>query len=293
MPLPIAVGALLAYKAKRLLFTQAVAGVVLVFPLLGFVLPWPAGRDQGQPAVRILSYNVNSGYGGFDKIVAEIDGFSPDIVMLQELFGGSDRASELMKARYSTVQVSTQFLVASRYPIVSSLDPDKLPHEGRLRSPRFVEHVIDTPIGRIAFYNVHPVSPRPGWGAGLRREILSGRLFRGDNAAVLESDAALRGEQVEAFARFADEEHDPVVIAGDTNLPSLSLFLNRYLSRYHDGFRDAAWGFGYTFPTDRGPWMRIDRILSSDQLRFVGFEVGRSGVSDHFCVVADLQRQKR
>jgi endonuclease/exonuclease/phosphatase (EEP) superfamily protein YafD len=82
-----------------------------------------------------------------------------------------------------------------------------------------------------------------------------------------------------------------VVIAGDTNLPGLSHVLHRYLSRYQDGFAKAGWGFGYTFPTrPRGPWMRIDRIVASDELRFVRFRVGRSLASDHECVVADLQR---
>jgi endonuclease/exonuclease/phosphatase (EEP) superfamily protein YafD len=294
LPLPFTVAGLLAYRARRLLATQLLAFVLLVFPLMGFVLPWPVGRHAGQPVLRVLSYNVNSGYGGFDKILAEIDRFSPDVVLIQELFAGNEQIGELLTSRYPTVQVSTQFLVASRHPILSNLDPEKLPHEGRLRSPRFVQYIIETPLGRIAFYNVHPVSPRPAMyrvrGKGLRREILSGRLFAGENVAALESDSALRGEQVEAFARFADQERDPVVIAGDTNLPGLSVFLSRHLSRYRDGFRKASWGFGYTFPADKSPWMRIDKILASDELRFVGFEVGRSLASDHLCVVADLER---
>jgi endonuclease/exonuclease/phosphatase (EEP) superfamily protein YafD len=64
------------------------------------------------------------------------------------------------------------------------------------------------------------------------------------------------------------------------------------LSVYQDGFRKAGWGFGYTFPNDRRPppWMRIDRILATDQLRFVRFDVGDSRASDHRCVVADVQK---
>jgi endonuclease/exonuclease/phosphatase (EEP) superfamily protein YafD len=297
-PLPITVAALLAYKEKRLLVTQAVAALIVVFPLMGFVLPWPAGRDESEPVVRVLSYNVNSGYGGVDKIIAEIDGFSPDIVLLQEIFTNHDTVKELMQARYPAVQLSTQFLVASRFPILSTVDPERLPHEGRLRSPRFIQYLIDTPLGHVAFYSVHPISPRTGiyvlrGKQGLKRELLSGRFFVGENAAVLESDSALRAEQVEAFSHFAGQEHDPVVIAGDTNLPALSNVFARYLSQYQDGFRRASWGFGYTFPADKAPWMRIDRIMATDELRFVGFEVGKARVSDHLCVVADLQRAKR
>jgi hypothetical protein len=170
-----------------------------------------------------------------------------------------------------------------------------LPHDGRLRSPRFLKYTVDTPIGRIVLYNVHPVSPRSGIyslrGKGLRREIMSGRLFSGDNAGVLASDSSLRGEQIEAVGHFADQESDPVVIAGDTNLPGLSVYLS-HLSKYRDGFRQASWGFGYTFPADKRPWLRLDRIMASKELRFVGFEVGSSKVSDHHCVVADLQRDR-
>jgi endonuclease/exonuclease/phosphatase family metal-dependent hydrolase len=129
-------------------------------------------------------------------------------------------------------------------------------------------------------------------GKGLRREILSGRIFGGENSEVLQSDTILRGQQIEAAGRYADQEQVPVVIAGDTNLPGLSVYLSSYLSRYHDAFRQASWGFGYTFPADKTPWMRIDRVMASDELRFVGFQVGGSKLSDHLCVVADLQRAK-
>jgi hypothetical protein len=53
----------------------------------------------------------------------------------------------------------------------------------------------------------------------------------------------------------------------------------------------AGWGFGYTYPYNLFRWMRIDRIMASDQLRFVGFQRGSSTASDHVCVVADLQRR--
>ena len=86
-------------------------------------------------------------------------------------------------------------------------------------------------------------------------------------------------------------EKGPVIIAGDTNLPGLSFVFHRSLSGFQDGFTRAGWGFGYTFPTNHVPWMRIDRVLASDELRFVRFEVGKSLVSDHHCVVADLQRR--
>ena len=51
----------------------------------------------------------------------------------------------------------------------------------------------------------------------------------------------------------------------------------------------AGWGVGYTYPNDRRPWMRIDRMLGSGGVRFSGFSVGDSKASDHLCVVADVE----
>jgi endonuclease/exonuclease/phosphatase family metal-dependent hydrolase len=99
---------------------------------------------------------------------------------------------------------------------------------------------------------------------------------------------------VRTFSSLAGGETEPVVIAGDTNLPGLSLVFARYLSGYQDGFEKAGWGFGYTYPTNknRPPWMRIDRILATASLRFERFEVGASSASDHRCVVADIRSRE-
>lgn len=125
----------------------------------------------------------------------------------------------------------------------------------------------------------------------MKREILSGRIFSSRSSDVFQESSRLMTLQVQAFTEAAHRETDPVIIAGDTNLPGLSHTFNHYLSAYQDGFIEAGSGFGYTFPTTRLPWMRIDRILASEPLRFVRFEVGSSSASDHLCVVADLERR--
>jgi vancomycin resistance protein VanJ len=295
-PLPFVVLALLWLGPRRLLWTQLAAALVVVFPLMGLVVPWPTPRTAGAATVRVLSYNIDSAVNGFDELVREIDRYSPDIVTLQEI-GSVESLGALLRARYPTVNVRNQFIIATRYPILSTLDPEKLENEGRLRSPRFVQQVLDTPLGRIALYNVHPVSPREAFyelrGKGSRRDFLLRGWLRdllssGSNL-IFEGNAGLRALQVHTFADAARQETLPVLIAGDTNLPGLSFVLHRDLSRFRDGFDAAGAGFGYTFPGGRRPWMRIDRVLASESFRFVGFQVGTSFASDHRCVVADLQ----
>ena len=294
-PLPMVLLALGLLKLRRTLWVTLGASLSVWLLLMGFVLPWPASIDHGAPVVRVLSFNCNSGNGGLDAIVEEIDRFSPDIVLLQEV-GPPEKLALLLQARYPTVRAATQFIVASRFPILSTFDPDKLLYHDQMRSPRWLEQVIDTPLGPVSVFNVHPLSPRDGLfsirgNAGLRREILSGRILSSSHSDPIEKNAGLRALQVQAFADAARREKGPVIIGGDTNLPGLSYVFHSRLSGFADGFTRAGWGFGYTFPTNHMPWMRIDRILASDELRFVRFEVGTSLVSDHHCVVADLQRR--
>ena len=134
-----------------------------------------------------------------------------------------------------------------RFPIQATVDPAKLPVDGRQRSPRVLRYLIETPLGPIAFYNVHPISPRHGLWAlrtgGFKRGLLTGALINGETAKILQADGRLRDRQVEQFAADADKETVPVIIGGDTNLPGLSPALG-YLSRFNDGFR-AALGDGF------------------------------------------------
>jgi endonuclease/exonuclease/phosphatase (EEP) superfamily protein YafD len=293
-PLPVLLIALYLVGARRAFWLLIVSSLPIFLVLMGFVFPWPTRADRGAPVVRVLSFNVDSGAGGLERIVAEVDKYSPDIVLVQELGPQDKKTAALFAARYPTVRYATQFLVATRFPITSSREPETFSYEGRQRSPRWTQQVIETPLGPIAFYNVHPISPREALyalrGNGLKNEMLEGHGFSGESKEVVKSNTGLRVQQIGDFARAAADETIPVVIAGDTNSPGLSNLLSRELARYQDGFVKAGWGFGYTFPTTRGPWMRIDRMFASEALRFVRFQVGRSTVSDHDCIVADLQR---
>jgi len=86
---------------------------------------------------------------------------------------------------------------------------------------------------------------------------------------------------------LATAESNPVVVAGDTNSPGLSKGIARNFATFHDGFETVGLGLGYTYPA-RLRWMRLDRIFASNFFRFVNFKVGCEGVSDHLCVLGDL-----
>ncbi len=289
LPLVPLVLGLLVVRAHKFLWTQVVAAVLVVFPLMGLVLPWFSPRVSSAQ-IRVLSYNVNTSYGGEDGIFQGITQYSPDVVLLQESTPSSG-LGERLSERYRTVLVSTQFLLATRFPLLETYTPKKLPYLGERRSPRFMRHLLQTPLGNIAFYNVHPHSPRQALramrGEGMKHELSTGRFFRGVASPDFLANAGLRELQVSTIVGLAEREKTKVIIAGDTNLPHLSRLFTRELSGYRDAFRDASSGFGYTFPT-RYPWMRIDRILTDPSLVATTFSVDCGKVSDHHCVVADI-----
>jgi endonuclease/exonuclease/phosphatase family metal-dependent hydrolase len=292
-PLPFAAVGLWAFGPRKLLYSQIVAALLVLFPLMGFVLPslLPGAQASG-PGFRVLSFNVDSMKEGSARVAAAIERENPDIVLLQEYWGGQGEFVERLHRTFATVHVSTQFIVATRFAMVNVTDPQRIPYYGSARSPRFMRYVLTTPLGPVAVYNVHPVSPRFGLytlrGQGLRHEILSGRLFAAARSGPIREDTGLRVLQVRAVASLAKQETLPVLVAGDTNLPSLSPTLSEHLSWLTDGFGSAASGLGYTFPSRR-PWMRIDRILASSALGFSSFKVSCLDASDHLCVVADIQ----
>jgi endonuclease/exonuclease/phosphatase (EEP) superfamily protein YafD len=288
--IPVAVLALASagFGPRRLLAVHAVAAVVIALPIMGLRGFGPDAATAGAPRMRLLSFNVGSGRRSIPAAVAEIRSIAPDIVVLQE---SSQEINDVVAAAVPgfATQTSTQFWIASRYPIVELHDPPKLKFGGVDRSPRFVRITLDSPLGRVDLYNIHPISPRDAID-GVRSDGRDARDAHGDRG-VVGSNTALRRLQLEEISRLATSSSHPVIIAGDSNLPTSSRLLAELLGRWQDGFAAVGRGFGYTFPVGRhGAWMRIDRILAGPEFRFLQFGVGKGAGSDHYCVWADIER---
>jgi endonuclease/exonuclease/phosphatase (EEP) superfamily protein YafD len=292
LPLPVVTLLVLWRLPRRWLLSQLVALVLVLFPLMGLRLPGAPGATAGAFHLRLFTMNTAQGQFGTDKIIAEVQASGADVVLLQETTQGQYADLRQSLPGYFH-QDSGQFWLASRFPLEELDQPPFIPHAGKMRSPRFVSYVVKTPVGRVRIYNVHIISPRDALdevhGEGLKREIASGRLFRGTAAGAVDDNTQLRIAQLQAISDGAHRSADPVLIAGDTNLPTLSWALGHYLGDFQDGFSQAGSGFGYSFPAGRRTWMRIDRILGDDHFRFLSFKVLRSRASDHYAVMADLE----
>jgi endonuclease/exonuclease/phosphatase family metal-dependent hydrolase len=293
LPLLVLVPWLLLTQRRRLLWTQLIALTLTLFPLMGLVLPWPPAQNQSA-SFKLLTFNISNVPSDEQRILSAIDAMGADLVLLQEVPGWATPIVAGLRSRFAHVEASSQFVIASRFPILESNSPGRISHSDRRRSPRFMRHLVQSPLGTLAVYNVHPISPRGALGVHSSRDLFhrlrTGKILGGDPETDMSHNATLRAQQIATAAGMASREVHPVLIAGDTNLPGLSAALHRYLSRYRDGFRSASWGFGYTFP-QRFPFLRLDRILAGPELDFSEFDIGCRGASDHLCVAARVIRR--
>ena len=295
LPLPFVVLALRLAAPRRLLWLVPVAVALLLFPLMGLHI----GRGvlvksarAAQPGLRIVSYNMSS--ADHAALVAQtIASAKADLVLLQEwdareapFLAGLDLAG------YQT-HFDGQFGVLSRFPISDVHLPPRVTIAGSESRPaEFIRYRIETGLGPITVFNVHPLSPREslmkfGGATLLEPQLRRHKPGREDGTAALKRNALLRWRQAEAIVAQAAEISGPVIIAGDTNLPGLSRIYAQTLAGYTDGFAEVGRGFGYTFPASH-PWMRIDRILASGHLAFERFDVLPGPGSDHLAIAAEL-----
>lgn len=292
VPIPGLALALVLAKRQSALWTQALTLGVVLFPLMGLTLPGPRVYALGTPALRVLSFNVDSGLAGVPRIVAAVERIDADIVALQEAKAATAELESALAKRYRYVEERPYSLIASRFPIVEVTDHAKIAIGDWSRSTRFQRHVLQLPSGRLAFYNVHPISPRGALNIHRFRHAFhafrTGEAVNHESISALEYNVELRRRQIEEVSRLALAERGPVVLAGDFNLPALSQVFQSNLGTFQDGFSVAGAGFGYTFPA-RFPWMRLDRVLASYDLRIVDFAVDCAGLSDHHCVVAEIR----
>jgi endonuclease/exonuclease/phosphatase (EEP) superfamily protein YafD len=293
LPLPFITLALLAFGPRRLLLTQVLAAALLAFPLLGLSLSLARAPTPGASHLRVLSYNVATGPYGTDKLMAQLRGAKPDLILLQE---SSLETNDAVRAAFPGffLRADSEYLLASRFPIAEvAVAPPVPTRYGRDAVPPFVRYRLTTPTGPISLWSVHATSPHTVLedmrGEGLRRELTSGRLFVMPTAPAVAANALLRAGELETIAAQAAASADPVIIAGDTNSPGLSWALGHWLGRFQDAFAVVGNGLGYTFPAPKRPWMRIDRVLVGPNIRVLAFEVLPRGPSDHLGVVADLE----
>jgi endonuclease/exonuclease/phosphatase family metal-dependent hydrolase len=292
LPLPLLIVALLLARSYRLLATQVAAALILLFPLMGLHLGGARSATAGALRFRLFALNIGLAKNGTGEILERIRGANPDVIVLEEVDDDNVEPLRFGLPGYAFRHLD-QFVIASRFPVEEEVVPPPIRIDGRARSAQYARCRLITPAGPIRLFAAHPISPHDAFdrlrGRGLRHELLSGRIFQAASARAMEPNTRERLEQVGALAADAAKSSDPVLIAGDTNLPGLSWAFSHWLGGLSDGFAEVGRGFGYSYPAQRMVWMRIDRILAGSRFRFLDAATVSPRVSDHLAVTADLE----
>lgn len=294
LPLPFVAAAAWLWAPRRFLALQAVSLAVLVFPIMGLSLGPDRWRAPAAgPVLRVLSLNVGFAADTATAVARQAAATGADVVLLQDA-GRTvpQRITRLLQGW--SVRTDGEFVIATRHRIREVYVPPRLVYAQGSGGAHYVHYALDTPIGPVDVLNVHPTTPRPAIeelrGNGFRGEILSGRLFSSRAGGAMDWNVFRRNRQLEGIAARAAASPNPLVIAGDTNLPHQSRMLREHLGPFDDAFVRAGVGFGYTFPAKR-PWMRIDRVLMNR--KFVALEawVWDAPATDHRGIAATLARR--
>lgn len=250
--------------------------------LLGANIPANRPNASERPVVRVLTFNIHQGSYGMRSLVEVISREKPQVICLQEVNPADRRGDcvDLLAAFLGgkwEVRRFADCATLSRLRVVRWTRYDLPLHTGR--------GIVETTLqahGRVfTVLNTHvsfSSSDRPA-AVG---ESSIGRMAR------MES---IIDDQVAFVVSTAMSRREPVVIAGDFNLPPLSAPYRRISSVYPDAFRSAGWGMGLTFKTQR-PYQRIDYIFVDQRFGVSRCYVPSGRASDHRPVVADIVLQR-
>jgi endonuclease/exonuclease/phosphatase family metal-dependent hydrolase len=245
----------------------------------------PAASHQ---ALRVMTYNIESGNGNLDRTAGSIRRAAPDLVGLQEVdvhwaerSNFVDQAAALgaslaMEVRFARIyqfpgQDSTkpmrEFGVAllSRYPIVA-----------------WTNH----PLMRLSTQQQNPVpAPLPGF---LEARInVAGSEIRVFNTHLdYRSDPSVRAQQVREIIGFIGDSPVPTLLLGDLNAKPDAPELQPLLRKLDDTWPLSA-GDGFTYPAT-APVRRIDYVLASKHFLVRSASVEESLASDHRPVIVNL-----
>ncbi|HEX8697643.1 MAG TPA: endonuclease/exonuclease/phosphatase family protein [Myxococcaceae bacterium] len=236
--------------------------------------------SRGPGELRLMTYNIKSAIRGMDGVVEVIREASPDIVALQEVdrgsqrAGGLDQAAELSRrtglpyhAHFRTRDMfggAYGIALLSRFP-VEALEQYPLPMTPG-GEPRTVVHALLRVDGHeVSVYLTHLVHPP----------------FRD----------RIRLRQSALIASLLERDSRPKILMGDLNDGPDSTAVRLLRRSMKDTFDASGSGPPGTFPLPLPfrPSVRIDYVLACDAFTPLRSQVLRVEASDHYPVVADVR----
>lgn len=278
-PLPLlAVGARKSRGRRGAWGVQALAGLLVLGPYMGFNLP--IGREARARGVRFRVLSLNRAAEAVDrhKLAALVEREDVALVLFQE---PSYRPDGEFLPRGWVRDGAHQ--VATRFEIVREWGWDEPYYEYGVWPVRLGRVRLRTPEGaEFVAASVHFPTIRYGFE----------RLAAGDVDG-MRGQIGWRLYQRDRLLAGLDEVGDlPLLFGGDFNATPDSPLFDPIRARFRSAFERAGWGFGYTRPT-RLPWVRIDQLWVDDRWAVARCWVGPDLGSDHLPLIAEVVLRDR
>jgi endonuclease/exonuclease/phosphatase family metal-dependent hydrolase len=279
----------------RLLVPGALSIVFVFFFYEDLELQGSRSPRSGATCLKVLSNNI--GQHGKYRLTPFLDQQNPDLILLQEAAGRGKGYVEQYGEKGLNTLFAGEFICASRYPLLSGDQVADIRCGGRPVAARFV---LDMAGRKVVVYNVHIASPRNLLGKlrgrGLVAQFLHdlGLSIGRDYGA--QEKVAARLVAAEALAQRVAEETDPVIVAGDFNIPARGRAYHVFANQLTDTFEARGRGYGFTFPGKTrnpfslfGPWLRLDMVFAGKDWRVLSSMVEPERPSQHRAIVATLE----
>lgn len=233
-----------------------------LFVLCSFNVPLRrASSSEG--GLTVLSFNIQSGSLGTAAVSEHIVRSGAELVFLQEC--PEEMAAAVCPAGWHRVAGGDLAIMS--------------PHE--LTEPRVVN--LAEGIGYRPM-----LSASMAWGGRTLRVydlhftllFFGLSIFSRPAQMPTEMSRSLASRRVQAATFLQNLADGPCIVAGDLNAPPRDEAVQTVHTRLRDAFDDAGWGLGSTFSATT-PVVRIDYILSSEDMRTASCDVLPEVASDH------------
>jgi vancomycin resistance protein VanJ len=251
----------------------------------GALLVPPAPAPAEGTPLRVVTFNQLHSNRSTEEIVAAIRAQDADVVALQELsWNVADAAEEQLSDLYPYQQL-LQREWPSRLGLLSRYPFEVGPVDGEVKRQLVTLDVTGSPVTLI---NVHLPSPE------YETTVLPFRRL----ALPSGYEPFWREREARHLLATIDEIEGPLILLGDHNTSDREPLYQEFAARLTDVYRETSWGFGHTYPTNRGyfgfrlpfPLIRIDYVWVRDGVAPVASEVlCETAGSDHCMLVADLR----
>jgi endonuclease/exonuclease/phosphatase (EEP) superfamily protein YafD len=254
--------------------------LVLLAACESAMAPPARAPQEGEPALKVMTFNVNFGVAEAKANVDAIASADADIVLLQET---TDEAEAVLRRELGDRYPHTKFRACCRAGGLGILSRHPIVADDYLASPigwfpawRFV---VDTPLGEVQLLDVHLRPPVSDSGSWVKGYFTTGKL---------------RLEEITAY-HAALRDDLPTILAGDFNEDedgdALAWLAARKFTSVLPRFDEDATTWSWPLPLT-SVHARLDHVVLGPDLVATSAGVMDAGVSDHKPVVVTLMRAR-